>query len=272
MSGADYFQVEELNPYSHLSVQPSIERAKIDHSNIRHALEAVGIEVVKVDAPPGCQDGIYTANWGVCRGNKVVISSLPNRRQAETPFAEKAMRDLGKEIIEPPYLFSGQGDCLPCGNLMFVGSKYRTDPRMHKFLADKLGFEVIGLQTVPELNSSGQPVINKVTGLPNSFFYDLDLGIAVLTTELIAWCPEAFLPESQEKIRSLNIEKIEVSLDEAQKHFACNLVSTGETVVLSPSAVELKAAIEARGLKTLTPDIRELYKGGGYIRCTTLTI
>jgi N-dimethylarginine dimethylaminohydrolase len=34
----------------------------------------------------------------------------------------------------------------------------------------------------------------------------------------------------------------------------------------------LKANIEAAGLKTITPDITELAKGGGYIRCTTLTL
>jgi N-dimethylarginine dimethylaminohydrolase len=272
MSGADYFQVEELNPYSHQSDQPNIEQAKTEHANIRQAIENAGIEVVKIDAPAGCQDGIYTANWGLCRGNKVVLSSLPNRRQAETPFAEKALREIGKEIITPPYLFSGQGDALPCGNLLLAGTGYRTDPRVHSFLAEHLGYKVVSLQTVPELNDQGQPVINKVTGLPNSFFYDIDLAISVLTPELIAWCPEAFNEESQTKIQSLNLDKIEVSLDEAQNHFACNLISSGETVIMSSSAPKLKAAIEAHGLSVVTPEIMELAKGGGYIRCVTLSL
>jgi N-dimethylarginine dimethylaminohydrolase len=73
-------------------------------------------------------------------------------------------------------------------------------------------------------------------------------------------------------VRELPLDKIEVSLDEAQNHFACNLVSTGKTVVMSNSAPKLKAAIEAKGLTTITPDLTELPKGGGYIRCTTLTL
>jgi N-dimethylarginine dimethylaminohydrolase len=80
------------------------------------------------------------------------------------------------------------------------------------------------------------------------------------------------MPESQVKIRELPMEKIEVSLKEATEGFACNLVSTGEAVVMSAHAPELQAAIEGRGLRTITPQITELLKGGGYIRCTTLTL
>nr|MDQ3093776.1 amidinotransferase [bacterium] len=59
---------------------------------------------------------------------------------------------------------------------------------------------------------------------------------------------------------------------EAQYAFACNLVSTGETVVMSAFAPQLKAELERRGLKVLTPVVTELGKGGGFIRCTTLTL
>jgi N-dimethylarginine dimethylaminohydrolase len=68
------------------------------------------------------------------------------------------------------------------------------------------------------------------------------------------------------------MNKIEVSLAEATTGFACNLVSTGETVIMSAHAPEFQANIEAHGLHTITPDVTELGKGGGYIRCTTLTL
>jgi len=63
-----------------------------------------------------------------------------------------------------------------------------------------------------------------------------------------------------------------VSLHEAEDAFACNLVSTGEVVVMGDGAPVLKAALESHGLTVYTPHIQELSKGGGYIRCTTLTI
>ena len=272
MSGPKYFSVKELNPYSHKEEQPDADGAAREFEGIKAALEQAGVVVAKVDEPTGCQDGIFTANWALVRGNKAILSSLPPQRQAEQAWAKKYLEGLGKEVIETPYHFSGQGDMLACGNLLFAGSGYRTDPRMHQIVADTLGYEVISLQTVPEFDAAGKPMVNHVTGWPDSFFYDIDLALSILTPNLIAWCPEAFMPESQEKIRALSIDKIEVSLKEAREHFACNLVSTGYTVVMSAGAKELKAAIEAKGLAVLTPHIKELAKGGGFIRCTTLTL
>ncbi len=272
MSGADYFGVLDLNPYSHNI--GAIDKTKVTQEflAIKAAIEQAGIKVTKVDAPTGCQDGIFTANWGLCRGDTAVLSYLPGPRRAEQAYGEKVLTDLGFRTIKAPYRFSGQGDALPCGDYLFMGSNYRTDPLMQDFLADQLGYEVIGLETVPELDESGRPVTNKLSGWPDSFFYDIDLALSVLTPNLIAWCPEAFTLPSQQKIRALPLDKIEVSLQEAENGFACNLVSTGEIVVMGAHAPELKAAIEAKGLKTITPEVTELGKGGGYIRCTTLTL
>lgn len=272
MSGTDYFRVEELNPYSDASNQPVTELAAQEHSAIRQALESVGVEVKKVAAPQACQDGVYTANWALTRGKKAVLANLPNMRKAEEPYAEKILKELGFETIKAPHRFSGQGDALPCGKYLLCGSVYRTDPRMHDFLAKELGFEVIGLQTVPATYENDNPITNKITGWPDSFFYDIDLAISVLRPDLIAWCPDAFMPESREKIRALPLDKIEVSLEEAMKGFACNLVSTGEVVVMSDMAPQFRAAVEAKGLHTVHPPITELAKGGGFVRCTTLTL
>lgn len=272
MSGPDYFAVEELNPYSHKDNQPDPEKTRQEYTAIQDALRSAGVAIHSVDAPEGCQDGIYTANWALCRDGRAILSSLPNMRTKEEYHARQALEDQGIEVVPSPYRFSGQGDALPCGNLLFVGQTYRTDPRMHQFIADELGFEIVSLETVPATNTSGQPVINAITKWPDSFFYDIDLALSVLTPNLIAWCPEAFTPASQAKIRALDIEKIEVGYNEAVGGFACNLISTGETVIMSDKAPKLQAAIEEKGLTTITPKITELAKGGGYIRCTTLTL
>lgn len=272
MTGADYFTVDAaINPYM-IDSGVSQQKAIAEHKLIRSCYEQVGITVERVAPPADCQDGIYAANWGLVRGQTVVLSSLPGPRQAEEAYAKGCLEKLGFKTIVAPYRFSGQGDALPCGDRLFMGSQYRTDQRMHKFIADNLGFEVIGLQTVPLHDSAGHPAINKVSGWPDSFFYDLDLALAVLTPSLIAWCPEAFLPSSQKKLQAIKIDKIEVSLAEATQGFACNLISTGKTVVMSARAPQLKAAIEARGFKTITPSVTEIAKGGGYIRCVSLTL
>jgi N-dimethylarginine dimethylaminohydrolase len=272
MSGVAFFSVQELNPYSDISIQPESTKAKQDFMAVKTALETAGVTVIQVDEPPECQDGIFTANWALCRGDTAVLSSLPPQRQDEQAWAEKYLQELGKKIVKPPYRFSGQGDCLPCGNLLFAGSGYRTDSRMHQFIADTLGYDVVSLQTIPTLDAQGKPVINHVTGWPDSFFYDIDLALAVITPDLIAWCPDAFMPESQRKIEALPLERIAVSATETKQNFACNLVSTGSTVIMSAQATELQSALKARGFNLIAPPVTELVKGGGYIRCTTLTL
>ncbi|GHU08024.1 hypothetical protein FACS189431_3530 [Alphaproteobacteria bacterium] len=273
MSGADYFSVQAaINPYYGEDID--VDKAQKEHETIKQAFERAGIEVVQVPPPKNCQDGVYTANWGLCRGEKCVLGRLPGPGRAEQEYAEQVLAGLGKTVLRVPdgLKFSGQGDSLPCGPYLLAGSGYRSDPAAQVFVAHELGLELIQLHAVPELNSDGRPTINPVTSWPDSFFYDIDLAIAVLRDDLIAYCPEAFDEESQKILRGLSLQKIEVDYDEAVKGFACNLVSTGETVIMSAHAPKLQAAIEEHGLKTITPEISELAKGGGYIRCVSLTL
>ncbi len=277
MSGADFFSDEfAINPHMFKQAPVNIERAKQDHANIRQSFESAGIKVVQVAPPADCQDGVYTANWALCRSNKALMSVLPNKREAEMPYAEKVLKDLGKEIIKlPPGMhFSGQGDALPCGNYLFTGSNYRTDLAAHAQIKQLLGFDVITLQTIPKRRfwGHGPRIINQVTGWPDSYYYDIDLALAVIKPDLIAYCPTAFIPQSQKVLANLPIKKIKVSRAEATKGFACNLVSTGETVIMSSHAPKFQKELEKHGLKTITPEVFELQKGGGFIRCTSLTL
>ena len=275
MSGVDYFDDRAaINPFMRADIVIDRRKAHRELESIRAALESADVTVRQVAPPANCQDGVYTANWALVRGDKAIMSVLPNARKGEEAYAERILRGHGKTIVKIPdgLRFSGQGDALPCGNFLLAGSNYRSDPAVHNFLAAELGYEVISLRTVPERDASGNPVINEASGWPDSFFYDIDLAVSVLRDDLIAWCPDAFEPDSRQKIRALPLKKIEVSLEEAVKGFACNLVSTGETVIMSAHAPKLQAAVEAEGMKVITPEISELVKGGGYIRCTTLTL
>ena len=120
---------------------------------------------------------------------------------------------------------------------------------------------------------------NKLTGLPDSPTYDVDLALAVLKFPvgnqkgLIAFCPAAFSPASRRRLRALDsLDKIEVAYREALRGYALNLVSTGKIVVMNSNAPKFQAALEAHGLRTKALDLPELKKGGGSIRCSTLTL
>lgn len=196
----------------------------------------------------------------------------------------EVIHGFGLEILVlPPEVkrFSGQGDALPCGDVLFTQSPYRTTRDAHPHLKEMLDFrEVVSLQTKPaRWFGFGPPKKNKLTGLPDSPTYDLDLALAVLRFPsdgqkgLIAFCPDAFKRSSRELLRAYdNVDKIEVSRQEALASHALNLVSTGETVVMNSGAPAFQAVLQTRGLKTITLDLPELKKGGGSIRCSTLTL
>lgn len=280
MSDAHAFSTNlAINPY-YGSSAPNLAQVEAEHASIKQLLESAGVTVTQVSAPEGSQDGVYTANWALVRGKKAVLSRLPDARKAEEAHAKKILTDLSVEVIEVPnnLRFSGQGDALPFGDFLFCGEGYRADLEAQVFAAETLGFTRIQLQTIPELDASGTPVTNPISGWPDSFFYDIDLALAVLRPPinnqkgLIAYCPEAFTPESQQILADFEYaDKILIPLDEAMHGFAANLISTGETVIMSDNAPVLKAALESHGFTVLTPKITELVKGGGYIRCTTLS-
>lgn len=281
MSDANHFSTKQpINPYYN---QDSVDLSKAiqEHSTIYKLLLQAGIKVIKVPSPTGCQDGVYVANWALVRGNQAVLASLPNARHNEESYAEKILTCLGKKVIHLPngLKFSGQGDALACGNLLFCGSGYRSDEKAQKFAAETLGYKRIQLQTIPKRDHNNQAVINQASGWPDSFFYDIDLALAVIKPPLgdekglITYCPEAFMPESRKLLAKLtDIDKIEVSINEAQTGFATNLVSTGKTVIMSAHAPNLASELRHHGLNVLTTNISELAKGGGYIRCITLTL
>jgi N-dimethylarginine dimethylaminohydrolase len=281
MSDANNFNTEQpINPYYNLDAV-DLEKAKNEHAKIKELLTEAGINIITVPSPVDSQDGVYAANWGLVRGDKAVLARLPSARKTEEAYAEKILTSLGKKVIHIPdnLKFSGQGDALACGNYLFCGSGYRSDEQAQRFVAETLGYDRIQLQTIPQLDDSGNQIINRSTGWPDSFFYDIDLALAIIKAPtdsqkgLIAYCPEAFTPESRELLANFNdVDKIEVSITEAKQAFATNLVSTGETVIMSALAPELAKNLENCGLKILSPEITELAKGGGYIRCVTLTI
>ena len=175
VSGADFFaDTFKINPY-YSSSTIDIKKAQAEHTQIINCFKQAGIKITQVAPPQSSQDGVYTANWAIVKNNIAIISRLPKARQAEEPYAEHILQNLGLKTLHVPQnlLFSGQGDSLICGQYLFAGSGYRSDPAAQSFVADTLGLQLIQLHTIPQLNANGQPYINPATNHADSFFYDL---------------------------------------------------------------------------------------------------
>lgn len=273
VSGADYFTDDyKINPY-YTETKINREKAIAEHARIVECFREAGIEIIKVDPPKGCQDGVYTANWAIVKDGIAVMARLPEARKGEEAYARKKLEEQGIKtyLVPENYLYSGQGDSLRCGKYLFAGRGYRSDPEAQTFVADKLGLELIQVHANPQLNADGSIHINPATNHADSFWYDLDLAISIIDEHTIAYCPGALDEESNKKLEAIqDLDKIIVDYDECTKGFACNLVSTGKHVIMSANAPKLKSALEARSLICITPEITELLKGGGYIRCISL--
>ncbi len=255
VSDADNFSVEfEINPYMHKVDQPDWGEAVREHEAIVSAHVGAGRTVEYIPTVSGCPDMVYTANAALIRGGRAILSRLPAEREPETPHYRRWLTEHGYQIVDAPYRFSGQGDSLAFGSRLFAGSGWRTDPAMHRVIAETLGYEIVPVRTISDR------------------WYDIDLAIAVITPETIAWCPEAFDAASGRAIRELaGIELIDVSIDEAEK-FALNLVSDGTTVTMTTGAPRLRESLRNRGYQVIELRTEELKKGGGGVRCTALAL
>jgi N-dimethylarginine dimethylaminohydrolase len=261
LSDATHFRVEyEINPYMDTRLQPDARVAIAEHEAIVRAHRAAGRRVRRIPAAWECPDMVYTANAAVVRGGRAVLGDPPPERKSEIPYFRDWLESYGLEVLEAPYSFSGQGDALACGDLLLAGHGQRTDRRMHGVLAEYLGYdadEIVPLRTV------------------STQWYDLDLAIAVISPDTLAYYPPALEEPSRRRLQGLRtdrgIDLIEVSTAEAVR-FALNLISDGSTITMSAEAPELAGNLRARGLAVVELDTTELRKGGGGVRCTALTL
>jgi N-dimethylarginine dimethylaminohydrolase len=256
MCRPDFFEIAyQINPYMDLSKQPDREILKAEYAQIVAAHIAAGRTIRFMEPVDGLPDMTYTANQALIRGKKAVLANLPKERAGELQYVREWLISNGYEVFDCPYLLSGQGDALPTGTgAVIKGRGWRSDPKSDRFVEEKLGYEIIPIQTKgPE-------------------WYDNDLVFGILKPGLIAVCFEALDEPSQKLIRARqDLKTLEVSLGEAEKG-ACNLVSDGTTVTMMDGAPKLAANLRELGFTVVELPITQLWLGGGGIRCTTLAL
>ena len=256
MCRPDFFRVAyQINPYMDLSKQPDHEKLIAEYAAIVAAHEEAGRTVRFMDPIDGLPDMTYTANQALIRGKKAVLANLPKERAEEIQYAQAWLQSNEYEVIDCPYLFSGQGDALPTGTGSVIkGRGWRSDPKSDDFVAEALGYNVIPIQTIgPE-------------------WYDNDLTIGVIKPGLLAVCLDALDQQSQYLLTAnQELTIIPVSIEEARRA-ACNLVSDGATVIMPSGSPKLASDLKKAGLAVITKSIEQLWTGGGAVRCTSLAL
>jgi len=217
-------------------------------------------DISLVDSHPGLPDLVFTANAGLPREGKVVISRFraPERR-GEEPIFRDWFAERGYEIAEPPddMFFEGAGDALhdEPRDLYWVGHGFRSHKDAAPYLERVLATRAVSL------------------GLVDPRFYHLDTCLAPLPNGYLMYFPGAFDEASRAAIEAIVPEDKRICVDEADAEgFCCNAVALGDMVVMNDASPALQDRLRLCGVEPVLTPLSQFMKAGGAAKCLTLNL
>ena len=221
---------------------------------------ALHAEIMLIDHAQGWPDMTFTANAGLIRRNKVVLSRFRHpQRQGEEPFFAAWFSEAGFDVVVPPedMHFEGAGDALLDRReaLLWMGYGHRTDVRAADMLENALDIEVEPLRLV------------------DPRFYHLDTCFCPLARGYLLYYPAAFDFASVRRIEARVPADRRIAVSEIDAlGFACNAVNLGDSVILNAASESLSRSLAGRGFRTLRVPLGEFMRAGGAAKCLTLRL
>ncbi|HXZ98863.1 MAG TPA: arginine deiminase-related protein [Candidatus Binatia bacterium] len=245
----------EINPWMHVEVGVDRDRAQRQWDGLRAAYRSLGVEVVTADPVPGLPDMVFTANAGVVRDDRVVLSRFRHReRQAEEGSWRAVFEAWGMRTFDTAgHAFEGAGDALFVGDTLVCGHGFRTELAAIPLVGRALEVEVIPVELV------------------DPRFYHLDTCLCPLQDGTLLLAPGAFSPASRAGLARLAERVIEVPGGVAAG-FACNAILVGRALVSSQAAAALVTPLAEAGYRVVSLPMSEFIKAGGGVRCLSLPV
>src|SRR5690242_8784848 len=216
MCPPEYFTVAYIiNPWMHGNLR------RIDNSVARQQWRSLydvladRATVRLVHPQPSSPDMVFTANAGLVKGRRFVVSRFRYpERQHEEPYFADWFTDRGYEVSLMPrdVPFEGAGDALfdraPRTRRLWMAHGHRSIPAARQIIASRLGIEVVVLKLVDER------------------FYHLDTCFCPLEGGWLLYFPGAFDEPSRMLIEKSvpAARRIAVGEEDALA-FACNAVN-----------------------------------------------
>ena len=209
---------------------------------------------------PGSPDMVFTANAGLVKGNRFVVSRFrfPERQYEEPYFADWFM-DRGYDVSLMPrdVPFEGAGDALfdRGDDCLWMAHGHRSIPAAREVVAERLAIEVVVLKLVDQR------------------FYHLDTCFCPLEGGYLLYYPPAFDDESRAAIekRVAPARRIAIGEEDALA-FACNAVNIDKTVVVNRATKEFVQVLARKGFEVVQTPMSEFMKAGGSAKCLTLRL
>jgi len=261
MCPPEYFTVAYIiNPWMHGNLR------RIDNSVARqqwrslYDILADRATVRLVNPQPGSPDMVFTANAGLVKARRFVVSRFryPERQYEEPYFADWFM-DRGYEVSFMPrdVPFEGAGDALfdRGAARLWMAHGHRSIEGARDLLAKRIGIEAVLLRLV------------------DTRFYHLDTCFCPLEGGYLMYYPAAFDEASRAEIerRIPAARRIAVEEEDALA-FACNAVNIDATVVVNRATPALVRALGAKGFEVVQTPLSEFMKAGGSAKCLTLRL
>jgi N-dimethylarginine dimethylaminohydrolase len=218
------------------------------------------IKLAFVASEPGVPDMVFTANAGLVRGEKVIVSRFASaERQAEEPLVRTWFQQNGYAVADWPQhvAFEGAGDALFDRELpvLWFGHGFRSDAAAGRLIEKAIGCRTVSLRLIDRR------------------FYHLETCLCPLDGGSLLYYPAAFDRESQEKICALVPVEKRLAVGEADAlDFACNAVSLGRHVILNNASEELQGTLRRAGFTPIVTPLSEFLKSGGAAKCLTLKL
>ena len=259
----DYFDViDQKNPY--MSANCAIDRVKARRQwdALCSVLQQSGCEIETIDAVPGLEDMVFTANQmfvGEKPGyGKFVIPSRMRHesRQREVPFFVNWFRDRGYQIIELEYgddYLEGHGDLSwhPDSTRIYAGFGFRsTRGAVEKLSAamTKMGIDVVAVELI------------------DPFCYHLDTCLCPLNNEAALIYPGAFSADGLAALHK-SWPRLHLLTTEEAHGFMGNGVVVNGNYVAPRLTAQLERILQSEGLTPVIVDTTEFEKAGGSCFC-----
>jgi N-dimethylarginine dimethylaminohydrolase len=251
-----YYGIEyEINPWMRTSRQADRELARRQWDGLFDLLtRKVKARVRLVEPVQGLPDMVFTANAGIVRGKKAILSNFRfPQRAGEADHFGRWFLDNGYILIRLPAatIFEGEGDALFAGERLYSGYQFRSDIASHAAVADVFHCETLSLELVDKR------------------FYHLDTCFCPISADTLVYFRPAFDEYAQRLIESNFPRRIAVVEEEAAR-FACNAVVVGDSVVMNAGCEKLRADLTGAGMTVYETDLSEFLKAGGSAKCLTL--
>jgi dimethylargininase len=232
---------------THIAREPiDLARAVAQHEDYCRRLEALGLEVLRLAADPGCPDCCFVEDTAVVLDEIAILTPLGTpARRAESPAIEEALRRFRKVArIELPATLEG-GDVLCVGRRIFVGRTTRTNDAgiaALRAIAGPLGYEVT-------------PVA--VTGCLH-----LKSAVTALDGETVLANPAWFDPAPLAPLRVVTVAGGEPG--------AANVLAVRGEVWAHPGFPRTSEVLAALGYRVTPVDISEFIKAEAALTCKSV--